>query len=134
MITSNPARGLERFEDLDPAEPMPADCVIFGCAGLGRECVEWFEKFVESETTSQMPAILIVTDKVDRLAKPEWFVDHRLKLTLPIKFKHLQHGLRSLLNIRVQDANAAAPKMEREPTEPASSVNDSIQDTDVELG
>ena len=37
LITGDPKRGLSRFDDLDPADDLPADCVIFGCVGLGRQ-------------------------------------------------------------------------------------------------
>jgi serine/threonine protein kinase len=134
LITGNPERGLARFEDIDPAEEMPADCVIFGCVGLGREAIEWFEKFVKSADTSMIPAILIVTDKVTQLSKQEWFDSHRMKLSVPVKFKAVQRGLRNLLGIVVDDARPAKPKIELGTSEPASPVNDSVQDTDVELG
>lgn len=131
LITGNPERGLERFSDLDPIDESPVDCVIFGCAGLGRECVSWFERFVKGEYTSQIPAILVVTDKVEKLARDEWFNDRRIRLSMPIKFKHIQRSLRKLLSIEVAEKTAQPVEQASEPTRP---VNDSIQDTDVELG
>ena len=38
-------RYLYRLSDLDPAEPLPAHCVLFGCAGLGRSGVDAFNHF-----------------------------------------------------------------------------------------
>ena len=89
LITGNPERGLERFSDLDPSEESPADCVIIGCSGLRREAVRWFEKFINNEYTSQVPVILIVTEKVERLVQDSWFNEHRSRLSTPLKFKHL---------------------------------------------
>ncbi len=133
LITGNPERGLERFQDLDPAEESPVDCVIFGCVGLGREAVSWFEKFIKGQYTSQIPSILVTTDKVEKLVRQEWFNDQRAQLRMPIKFKHIQRTLRRLLDIRVDDSNPVKV-IEDHTSEPTRPVNDSIQDTDVELG
>lgn len=133
LITGNPERGLDRFADLDPAEESPADCVIFGCVGLGRESVSWFERFIKGEYTSQVPAMLIVTDKVEEFVRQEWFNEHRAKLSMPVKFKKIQKTLRKLLDNGNNDAEPVKV-IEEYASEPARPVNDSIQDTDVELG
>ena len=133
LITGNPERGLSRFNDLDPADDSPADCVIFGCAGLGREAVSWFERFIKGEYTSQVPAILVVTDKVEKLAKQEWLNDHRVQLSMPVKFKHVQKALRSLLKFEL-NGDRSDSELPEESSEPTRPVDDSIQDTDVELG
>ncbi|MEL7497142.1 MAG: serine/threonine-protein kinase [Planctomycetota bacterium] len=129
LITSDPSRGLSRFEDLDPADDRPADCVIFGCAGLGRDAVDAFEEFTRGNFTSSMPAILIGTEKTDRYVKPEFFNDHRISLQMPIKFKHVKRSLRKLLNINLDDRTPITVGS-GEATLP---VNDADQDTDVEL-
>ena len=135
LITADLERGLSRFENLDPADDLPADCVIFGSAGLGRAAVVGFEKFVTGEFTSTLPAILIATGKVKGLVKKQWLNEHRKILLFPVKFKDVQHGLRALLGLEV-DANQGkeVKPSTREPSEPSPSVNDSIEDTDVELG
>lgn len=133
LITGNPERGLDRFQDLDPSEESPADCVIFGCVGLGREAVSWFEKFIKNEYTSQVPAILIITDKVGKVVRQEWFNDHRAQLSMPVKFKHIQKTLRHLLKLKVDDAKPVKV-VEDYASEPTRPVNATIQDTDVELG
>ena len=132
LITGNPERGLSRFNDLDPSEELPADCVIFGCAGLGREAISWYERFLKGQYTSRVPAILIVTEKVERLAKKEWLNDHRMQLSMPIKFKHVQRALRTLLKLDMEEAQVKHEVDEA--SEPSRPVNDSIGDTDVELG
>jgi len=134
LITGNPERGLSRFNDVDPAESAPADCVIFGCAGLGREAISWFERFTKSEYTVHVPAILIVTEKVEKLAKPSWLNEHRKQLSMPIKFKHVQRALRELLKLEVDEAKPRPQSDFDASSEPSRPVNDSIQDTDVELG
>ena len=99
LITADPARGLERFRDLDPTEEMPVDCVIFGCAGLGVAGLKAFEGFVNYNSTAQMPAILITTNSVAKLVAPEWLNEHRMQLNMPLKFKLVKRALRKLLNV-----------------------------------
>ena len=99
LITADPYRGLERFEELDPSEEMPANCVIFGCAGLGSKGVKAFEGFVKYRSTAQMPTILITTNNVAKLVSPEWFNEHRVQLNMPLKFKLVKEALRKLLKV-----------------------------------
>ena len=132
LITGNPERGLERFNDLDPLEESPVDCVIFSSAGLGKEAISWFEKFLRGNYTAQVPAILVVTGNLGKLVRQEWFNEKREMLNLPVKFKHIQKTLRELLKI---DMEALSAKIsETYGAEPAIPVNDIVQDTDVELG
>ena len=99
LITADPNRGLERFHEMDPSDEMPADCVIFGCAGLGRKGVKAFEGFVNYRSTAQMPAILITTNNVAKLVSPDWINEHRKQLNMPLKFKLVKEALRELLNV-----------------------------------
>lgn len=129
LITGDPVRGLGRFADLDPSEDSPADCVLFGTAGLGREGLAAFERFATGDITSSMPSILVVTDNVVNHAKSELFNDHRVKMLMPIKFKQLKRELRRLLKIEVADVPAKASKVRA-----ANETSDgSDHDTDVEL-
>ena len=132
LITGNPERGLERFNDLDPLEDSPVDCVIFSSAGLGKEAISWFEKFLSGSYTAQIPAILVVTGNLGKLVHQEWFNDKRAMLNLPVKFKHIQKKLRELLNIDME--SLAAKISETFGAEPLAPVEDDVQDTDVELG
>ena len=99
LITADPNRGLERFHEMDPSDEMPADCVIFGCAGLGRKGVKAFEGFVNYRSTAQMPAILITTNNVAKLVSPDWINEHRKQLNMPLKFKLVKEALRELLKV-----------------------------------
>ena len=100
LITSDPVRGLARFSDLDPAEDLPADCVMFGCAGLGREGIKAFETFSTGQYTSKIPAILFVMEKLENKVKPGLVNENRLQMSLPIKFKNVRNGHRKLLSIQ----------------------------------
>jgi serine/threonine protein kinase len=128
LITGDPTRGLSRFDDLDPADDLPADCVIFGCVGLGREAIRAFEKFVEGEHSSRVPAIILVPENLEKLIKPKWLKDHRLQLKMPLKMKRLRRALRELLKNNDR-ADAPAKKSEVGPIV----VNDDAYDTDVEF-
>ncbi len=129
LITSNPVRGLARFSDLDPAEELPAHCVLFGSAGLGREALKAFEEFAHGEFTRELPAILFVMDKLERHVNPNLINSHRMQLKIPIKFKHVQRGLRKLLNIEkpvaaVTDSNKDSTP---NPDEGSNSVDPDVQ-------
>lgn len=129
LITGDPARGLSRFEDLDPADDLPADCVIFGCAGLGRQAINAFEQFVEGEHSSHIPSIILVPENLEKLIKPKWLKEHRLQLTLPLKLKRLRRSLRELL--KIDDSAAVQPKKKTE-VGPIV-VNKDAYDTEVEF-
>ena len=102
LITNNPQRGLLRFDGLDPSEDMPADCVIFGCAGLGMAGVKAFAGFIENHSTAQLPSILITKEKVADGVPKEWFNDHRVLLNMPLKFKLVKRALRKVLNLEIE--------------------------------
>ena len=104
LITSDPERGLERFRDRDPAEGLPADCVIFGCGGLGGQAILAFQEFVASDRIARTPAILVVTDKLKGNVERQWVDDeNNVVLTMPLKFKYVKRALRKLLKLQVQE-------------------------------
>ena len=104
LITSDPERGLERFRDRDPAEGLPADCVIFGCGGLGGQAILAFQEFISSDRIARTPSILVVTDKLKGQVEREWVDDpENVVLTMPLKFKYVKRALRKLLKLQVQD-------------------------------
>jgi len=99
LIINDPRRAISRFQDLDPAEERPADCVIFGCAGLGHEGLESFNFFATDAWTQDVPAILLLTEKQSAKKNTANLADHRLVGEMPIKFRQVRHFLRQLLNI-----------------------------------
>jgi serine/threonine protein kinase len=126
LITSDPIRGLSRFEDLDEADDCPADCVIFGCIGLGKQALTSFGGFAEGDYTSKIPAILIVPENLEMFVKPKWLKGHRQQFGMPLKVKRLQKTLRKLL--KLDDPNRQRPAKEQGPI----IVNDPVVDTDLE--
>jgi len=104
LITSDPQRGLDRFRDLDPAEGTPADCVIFGCGGLGGQAILAFQEFVTSDRIARTPAILVVTGNLEEHVEPELKEDpNNVILSMPLKFKYVKRALRKLLKLKVQE-------------------------------
>jgi serine/threonine protein kinase len=103
LITSDPQRGLDRFRDLDPAEGSPADCVIFGCGGLGGQGILAFQEFVTSDRMTRTPAILVVTENLKEHVESQWQEDpDNVILQMPLKFKYVKRALRKLLKLNVE--------------------------------
>lgn len=99
LIVGDPVRAMQRFQDLDPSEDRPADCVIFGCAGLGLSALEAFNRFATDEHSKDVPAILMVGNKQQKYLERANLCDYRTHLELPIKFKNVRRTLRKLLVI-----------------------------------
>ena len=103
LITADPSRGLERFEDYEIGEDLPVDCVIFGTVGLGRESLKAYRDFVLAENTKVVPTLLVLVDKLEKFVQPAWLDDNHIGLKMPIKFKNVRRALRKLLSIEVPE-------------------------------
>ena len=104
LITSDPERGLERFQYLDPAEGMPADAVLFSCAGLKGQGILAFQEFISNNDYTRVPAILIVTEGLKKNVQRAWVEDDQnVVLSMPLKFKYVRAALRKLLNLQIQE-------------------------------
>lgn len=106
LVIGNPQRAIERFADLDPAEEVPADCVIFGCKGLGAGGLEAFNRFAGGEYTERTPAILLLSEGQEQFLKKADLADHRICLKFPMKFKDIRRALVQLMPDR-NDASVA---------------------------
>lgn len=93
LITSDPARAIKRFED----EIRTADCAVFSAQDLGMRAVEAFNQLGEGDTTSDIPAVLLVDKRQKDLTKAAKPDDHRLLLPMPLKIKSLREALIKLL-------------------------------------
>ncbi len=104
LILGDPLRALDRFRNLDPAEDLPADCVVFGSAGLGSAAVQAFNELINIPTKGEVPAILLVRDEqmIELGAQAEVKPYHRI-ISLPIKFPRIRRALRELLHIEVEE-------------------------------
>ena len=83
LITNDPARAIQRFED----EIRTADCAVFSAQDLGMRAVEAFNQLGEGQTTSDIPAVLLVDKREKELTKAAKPGDHRLLLPMPLKIK-----------------------------------------------
>ena len=103
LITGDPDRGLDRFKDLDAAEGIPADAIIFSCGGLKGQGILAFQEYISNDRFLRVPSILVVTDDLKKNVQREWLKDEQnVVLSLPLKFKHVRAALRKLLNLQVQ--------------------------------
>ena len=102
-MIGDPQRALIRFMELDPAEERPADCVIFGCSGLGYEGIQAFNEFADNEETRDIPAIILVTSGVKKYLADAKVSDQRLPLDLPLKFAKVRATLQKLLGQPADD-------------------------------
>ncbi len=94
LITSDAARAVQRVED----EARLADCVIFSTQDLGGTAVAAFNRLGDSETASQVPAILLVDKRQKRLADAAQTNEHRVLLSMPLKMKELRRTLLKLFS------------------------------------
>ncbi len=108
LIFSNPVRGLDRFRQLDPVEDLPANCLIFGTAGLGYEAIRAFQEFLKFPIGQSIPCIILVKQEREHefLRQLNLQSHHRI-LTLPIKFKDIRAALQELLQIEPQGKSEA---------------------------
>jgi len=105
LIFSDPGRGLARFRNFfdDAAGDRPADCVIFGCASLGFDALDAFKEFCSHDTTRNLPAILITSEKQAGFAKEVQLTPHHLHMGMPVRIKELRRVLRGLLDLGTED-------------------------------
>lgn len=133
LITSDPARGLDRFDGWSDGEDRPVDCVIFGCVGLEREGLGAFHTFTTDRETSKIPAVLIVTDRLKRHVDPDMIKDNQAVFVMPLKFKKLKLALRKLLGINIPEpAKKSKQKVASASASSAKTELDKADSTDVE--
>jgi len=103
LIISDAVRALDRFRYLDPAEQVPADCVIFGTAGLGYQGINAFQEFVQFEIGQTLPCLILIKEarKIEFEAQLD-LQPHHKTLALPIKFPRIREALQGLLGIIAQ--------------------------------
>ena len=94
LVISDPNRALNRFNPLD--DP-PADCVVFGAAELGNLALEAFNRFATDEHTCEIPAILLLDRRQERIIRGARRGEKRKLLALPLKVRELRAALQKLL-------------------------------------
>ena len=94
LIISNPNRAIDRFV---PGDTPPADLVIFSAAEMGQLALEAYNLFASNEHTSEVPTILLVDRRQDRIIREARRGPHRKLLPLPLKVRDLRGALVQLL-------------------------------------
>jgi len=99
LILSSPLMAVQRFINLDPAEPRPADVVIFGCTKLGSSAVEAFNRFRAHPEAGRIPAILLLEENQTGLLEKGKTGDLTdATIMLPAKFKTIRKLLKKLID------------------------------------
>jgi len=106
LITNDPGRGLDRFMDMnvDGDGETVKGCVIFGCVGLGREAMQACYNFGTDSETKHIPSLMIVTEKLKQHVNRDLIGDRHQVLCMPVKFAHVQLGLRKILGLKIPSA------------------------------
>ncbi len=93
LITSDPARAIQRFED----DPKAADCAIFSTQELGADALAAFNRLGTLEATAAIPAILLVDQRLTGVVQSAQTAGHRVLLSMPLRLKELRAKLLELL-------------------------------------
>ncbi len=94
LVISNPNRALDRFVI---GESPPADLVIFSAAELGNLALEAHNVFASNEHTADIPTVLLVDRRQERIIKEAARGPQRKLLALPLKVRELRGALAQLL-------------------------------------
>ena len=102
LVISSPQRALDRFD----FETDMAECIVFGTGELGAEALEAFNRFASNDMTCDIPAILLVDERQRDLAQKQAnLADHRVIVSMPLKFREFRTTLRSLIAARAAASN-----------------------------
>jgi serine/threonine-protein kinase len=99
LLTTDPNRGYQRFEDHHESEPL-ADCIVINSQRGGETAVDVFNRFGTNEATRDLPAILLVDPDRKDLIQAAQTNGHRVLLAAPITVKKLRAALLKLLHRR----------------------------------
>lgn len=98
LIMSSLQRAMERFRNLDPAEPLPAHCILFGCTSAGRSGLEAFNAFAQDAYTARIPAILLLDEQQAGFREEaDLTAPYRKTAFLPIKLREFRQQLKEVL-------------------------------------
>jgi len=106
IIISDPRRAVQRFDDLDPAEDRPAQCIIISCAGLGNVGIQALNFFAENEDTRTIPVILLVPEEMQKHLSHAQLSDIHIAISLPLKFVSVRKALKVLIKAGLKRAAA----------------------------
>ena len=106
LVMSNCERALGRLEDGDA---VGVDAIIFNAQSLGADAVRSFNKLLESNTTKDLPAIVLLEENQVKWAAAAKRGKKRLAVGMPITMKRLLMVVEKLIQPEPE------PKPEKEP-------------------
>ncbi|MEA1951738.1 MAG: protein kinase, partial [Planctomycetota bacterium] len=86
LITSNPQLVFARFQQ----EPGTTDCIIFNAQEVGQPALEVFNRFAESESTRNIPALLLLDETQAKWKSQARMAPHRGVLLMPLTMRKLR--------------------------------------------
>ena len=98
LMFSDPQRALSRFGE----ELKPADVVVFSTSEIGDKALGAFNSFTRRETTSTVPAILLLAENHAHWREHAELSDLHVAITMPITLRQLRERLAALLNFAQQ--------------------------------
>lgn len=126
LVVSNCARALERLDDGDA---FSVDVVLFNAQSLGPDAVKSFNKLLETNTTKDLPAILLLDENQVKWAASAKRGKKRLAVGMPITMKRLMLVVEKLT--QPEQAPAPAPTPAPAAETPAASDSDIKSKDDV---
>ncbi len=98
LIMSSLQRAIDRFKNLDPAEPLPAHCILFGCSSFGRTALDAFNDFAKDAYTKKIPALLLLDEQQAHFRQDADLNEpYRQVAFLPIRLKEFRQQLKDVL-------------------------------------
>ena len=98
LIVSDPARAIQRIED----DIHLADCAVFSTQDLGVAAVDAFNQLAQTDSTQDIPAILLIDRRWSKLVESAQLAPHRILMEMPLHIKKLCQKLKELIAARAQ--------------------------------
>jgi eukaryotic-like serine/threonine-protein kinase len=98
LIVSDPVRAIQRIED----DIHLADCAVFSTQDLGVAAVDAFNQLAQTNSTQDLPAILLIDRRWSKLVESAQLAPHRILMEMPLQVKRLCQKLKELIAARAQ--------------------------------
>ncbi len=98
LIVSDPVRAIQRIED----DIHLAHCVVFSTQDLGVAAVDAFNQLAQTNSTQDIPAILLIDRRWSKLVESAQLASHRILMEMPLHVKKLCQKLQELIAARAQ--------------------------------
>ncbi len=96
LIVGDPVRAVQRIED----DIHLADCAVFSTQDLGVAAVDAFNQLGQTDSTQDIPAILLIDRRWSKLVESAQLDSHRVLMAMPLHVKRLCQKLKELIAAR----------------------------------